>query len=238
MRVALPPDSSMPRIRPDCRKSRGPPPGPFPRGRWRGPEKLALPSKSLDTKRKIVLLFSRGVKLASNRRRPRPWTRAAPGIRDARCAPQLAPERVDLVSPRPGRGPCRPPGKRGRRRRAARQGLEAVGSEAETPEPVEGQEDGGGIAAAASQASRHGDPLGDPDLRARPDLGEALAAPGPPAPARLPSPRGRRVVAVHGDAPRPLARKTMSSWRSMRLEQRAQLVIAVLARDRAPRGRG
>ena len=64
----------------------------------RGPGSAAVPSKSLDTKRKMVLLFSRGVKLASTRANTAAVETGRPGSTTTTWARDLAAERVDLVA--------------------------------------------------------------------------------------------------------------------------------------------
>ena len=80
-------------------------------------EGSSLPSKSLDTKRKIVWLFSRGVKLCvqpAEHRRGR--ERAGRGSTTTTWARTCRQQRVDLVAAGRARGRCPPQEERARRR--------------------------------------------------------------------------------------------------------------------------
>ena len=101
-------------------------------------------------------------------------------------------------------------------------------AEADPPQPVQGHEDGGGVAAAPAQTASHRDPLGDGDFGSSLDARMALQLEGRPQREVTLVLRHVGVVAAHLQAAPPGPDDNVVVEVD-RLEERAQLVIAVLA---------
>lgn len=101
-------------------------------------------------------------------------------------------------------------------------------AQADPPQPVQGHEDGRGVAAAPAQPASDRDPLGDDDFGSPLDAGMALQLEGRPQREVSPILRHVGVVAAHLQALPPWPDDDVVVEVD-RLEERAQLVIAVLA---------
>ncbi len=187
-----------------------------------------IPSNSLDTKRKIVLLFSRGVKpcvqlLEDGGRRERPAR-----VDQDHLGLDLPAQGEDLV-PAPqteGGAPEEEEGHVGAE--APGDGHEAGDAQPEPPHPVETHQDHGGVAASAAEAARYRDALRDHDLDALRHVRVATQeGGGPEREVRLPE-RHVGVVAPQDDVGTARPQDQVVVQRD-RLEERAQLVVAVLA---------
>lgn len=143
-------------------------------------------------------------------------------------SPDLPPQRVDLVAAGESQGRpadqeeghvgSQPPG----------QPVQPGRAQADAPEPVQGHEDGRGVAAAPTETAPDRDPLGDGDFGSPLDARMALQLEGGPQREVSRVLRHVGVVAAHLQAAPPWPDDDVVVEVD-RLEERAQLVVAVLA---------
>src|SRR5262249_11809535 len=149
------------------------------------------------------------------------------GSYDHEVRPDLCPEGVDLVSPPQAQGGAPGQEERDVGPQPSGQRLEAGRPQTDAPETVQGQEDGRRVPAAAPRPTADRDALGDLDPGPSRDAGVTAQLEGGPQGEVALVARDEGMIALH----------VQGAWPEMdddvvvqvdRLEDRAQLVVAVL----------